>query len=64
MAEKQKTEKITVVAKQAKGFWRAGLFFSNEPTTVDVTEDQRKTIEAEPMLAVVPNPKEEKKPGA
>jgi len=50
------TTKITAVAKQQQGRWRAGLQFSPEGSTYDVTEEQLAAIEDDPLLAIVPNP--------
>lgn len=54
----QKTQKKTKVlrvrtARNVPSFWRAGLRFGPEPRDVplaDLTDEQRKAIEAEPML--------------
>jgi hypothetical protein len=47
-------ERITVtVIGPAKGMRRAGRAFGPEPVTIDVTADELKAIEADPMLAVV-----------
>lgn len=43
---------VTVVAKQESRM-RAGLAFSREPRSVEVTEKQLEAIKADPMLAIV-----------
>lgn len=45
----------TVTVRTAEGvdkFGRAGLRFTREPTTCDVTEDQLAQLRAEPLLEV------------
>lgn len=58
------TNKITVVAKQEKGRMRAGLHFTMQARTVEVTDEQLEMIEADPYLAIVPTPKEDKSAAA
>lgn len=57
-AQEKSLEKsmVTVVAKQEKGRMRAGLRFTMSPATVEVTQEQMTMIEADPYLAIVPNP--------
>ena len=50
------TQKFWVVAKQAQRM-RAGLAFGKEPRQVELTEDQYKAIEADPLLAFTAPPK-------
>ena len=56
-----KNETITVIAKQKEGRWRAGFRFTVDPSEVEVTEDQKKAIEGDPLLSIVPNTQKEKK---
>ncbi len=42
-----------VVAKQAQGRFRAGFQFTTEPREVEVTAEQLKMIEADPVLSVL-----------
>lgn len=56
----EKKSSVTVAAKQPSR-WRVGLQFTAEARTVEVTEDQLKLIEADPLLAIVITPAEDKK---
>lgn len=42
-----------VVAKQPQGRFRAGLQFTTEPREVEITAEQLKMIEADPVLTVM-----------
>lgn len=51
MANEKKTE-ITVTAAQDSR-WRAGLNFTREPRTVEVTDAQLDVIKADPRLVII-----------
>lgn len=52
MAKAEPTVMLTVVAKQPSR-WRAGINFTAEPQTVEVTEKQAKAIAEDPLLAII-----------
>lgn len=55
-SQDDKLTKVTVVAKQPSR-WRAGLQFTQEPTEVEVTDEQLEAIRSDALLAVVDAPK-------
>jgi hypothetical protein len=60
MSKSEKTEKITVVAKQASRM-RAGFQFTTDPREVDLTEAQFEAIKSDPLLAIIEAAPEKKK---
>jgi hypothetical protein len=56
-ANEVKLNKVWVVAKQPEGRWGAGMQFTQEPREVELTDEQLKQIEADPVLQLVMPPK-------